>query len=83
MLGNASAAAVIDELHSRYDYVIFDGPPVLPVPDVPLVESKIGGCVYSSSAPGAHGIPALAEMMELLPRRLDHRCLRKRRDRQA
>ncbi len=36
---------VLDQLHSHYDYVVFDGPPVLPVPDVPLIAPHVGGCL--------------------------------------
>ena len=67
-LGTVAAANAIENLHSRYDYVIFDGPPVLPVPDVPLVESKIGGCLLVLRARVSRHA-ALGEMMELLPRR--------------
>ena len=67
-LGAASATAAFEDLHSRYDYLICDGPPVLPVPDVPLIESKFGGCLLVvRSRRTRHA--ALADMMELLPRK--------------
>ncbi len=66
-LGGAAALAAIEQLHSRYDYVIFDGPPVLPVPDVPLVAPNIGGCLLViRSRVTRHA--AVSEIMELLPR---------------
>ena len=54
-IGNAISAAhevlgggavrLLEELHNQYDYVICDGPPVLPVPDVPLIAPHVGGCL--------------------------------------
>jgi len=67
LLGASTTTELIHDLHNRYDYVIFDGPPVLPVPDVSLVEPQIGACLLViRSRQSRHA--ALSEMMEILPR---------------
>ena len=40
-----NAEGFFGQLHARYDYVICDGPPVLPVPDAPLIPKHVGGCL--------------------------------------
>jgi len=45
LLGSQRMAAVIDELVSEYDYVIFDAPPVLPVTDAVVLTTQVDGAV--------------------------------------
>ena len=63
----AAAGRLFDELHREYDYVVCDGPPVLPVPDIPLISPHVGGCL-AVAASGKTRHAAFREMMGLLPR---------------
>ena len=51
-----AAERVMAELVERYDYVIADGPPVLPVPDTPL-SRRSSAAAWPSSARATRGIP--------------------------
>jgi len=66
LLGRA-AEGVIAELLARYDYVIADGPPVLPVPDTPLLAPLVGGCMVVVRSRQTRR-SALRELMDLMPR---------------
>ena len=57
--------SLMRQLHSRYDYVVCDGPPVLPVPDVPLIMPHVGGTL-AVAASGRTRHKAFREMMDLL-----------------
>ena len=62
-----AAERVLEELVERYDYVIADGPPVLPVPDTPLIAPLFGGCLaVVRSRYTRHS--AFQEMLDLMPR---------------
>lgn len=61
------AGRLFDELHRQYDYVVCDGPPVLPVPDIPLISPHVGGCL-AVAASGKTRHAAFREMMGHLPR---------------
>lgn len=62
-----AAERVLRELGERYDYVIADGPPVLPVPDTPLLAPLFGGClVVVRSRFTRHS--AFHELLDLVPR---------------
>lgn len=63
----ATAAGFFEELHARYDYVICDGPPVLPVPDSPLISKHVGGCL-AVVASGRTRHSAFRDLTELIPR---------------
>jgi non-specific protein-tyrosine kinase len=67
LLGSPLLASTLRELTSRYDTVVYDAPPVLPVPDVPLVLPYVGACVLVVRA-GATPRSAFRDMLELLPR---------------
>ncbi len=67
LLGGA-AARVLRELQARYDYLICDGPPVLPVPDIPLLAPQLGGCL-AVVASGRSKHAQFREMLELVPRK--------------
>ena len=43
LLGSAAARQVLAELRSRFDYVIIDAPPLLPVTDAAIVASSVDG----------------------------------------
>ncbi|MEM9176213.1 MAG: CpsD/CapB family tyrosine-protein kinase [Myxococcota bacterium] len=55
------------QLHARYDYVICDGPPVLPVPDSPLISKHVGGCL-AVVASGRTRHAAFRDLTELIDR---------------
>ena len=57
----------LETLGRQYDYVVIDGPPVLPVPDVPLIAPYVGGCLAVVSA-GRTRQAAFRELLELLPK---------------
>ncbi len=62
-----AAERVLAELVERYDYVIADGPPVLPVPDTPLLAPLFGGCLaVVRSRYTRHS--AFQELLDLMPR---------------
>lgn len=62
-----AAERVLEELVERYDYVIADGPPVLPVPDTPLIAPFFGGCLaVVRSRTTRHA--AFQELLDLMPR---------------
>ena len=55
------------QVHERYDYVICDGPPVLPVPDSPLISKHVGGCL-AVVASGRTRHAAFRDLTELIDR---------------
>ncbi|MCH8890729.1 MAG: CpsD/CapB family tyrosine-protein kinase, partial [Myxococcales bacterium] len=67
LLARPEVGKVLRELESHYDLVICDAPPVLPVPDVPLILPHVGACLLVAGA-GSTRQSALREMLELLPR---------------
>ena len=62
-----NAEGFFAQLHARYDYVICDGPPVLPVPDSPLISKHVGGCL-AIVASGRTRHAAFSDLMDLIPR---------------
>lgn len=68
LLARPGVGKVLRELESHYDLVVCDAPPVLPVPDVPLILPHIGACLLVAGA-GSTPQSAFREMLELLPRR--------------
>lgn len=62
-----SIKRILGELHNRYDYVICDGPPVLPVPDVPLIAPHVGGCLAIVGS-GKTRHKSFRQLIELVPR---------------
>ena len=61
------AEQLLAELVERYDYVIADGPPVLPVPDTPLLAPIVGGCLVVVRSRQTRR-SAFRELMDLMPR---------------
>ena len=45
MLGSQKMSSIIEELVERYEYVIFDAPPVLPVTDAVVLATQVDGAV--------------------------------------
>ena len=66
LLARPEVGKVLQELESRYDLVVCDAPPVLPVPDVPLILPHVGACLLVAGA-GSTRQSAFREMLELLP----------------
>jgi capsular exopolysaccharide synthesis family protein len=66
-LGGPALGAVLDELRKTYDVVVIDSPPVLPVPDTPLILRAAESCVCVVRAGHTHPT-ALQQTLELLPR---------------
>jgi Mrp family chromosome partitioning ATPase len=67
LLGSPLLESTLRELTRRYDIVVYDAPPVLPVPDVPLVMPYVGACVLVVRAGATHR-SAFRDMLALLPR---------------
>ena len=59
--------AALSELRRVYDVVVIDSPPVLPVPDTPLILLEAESCVCVVRAGRTHPA-ALRQTLELLPR---------------
>ncbi|MEE9607884.1 MAG: CpsD/CapB family tyrosine-protein kinase [Myxococcota bacterium] len=68
LLASPVLGSLLCELESRYDLVVCDTPPVLPVPDVPLILPHVGACVLVARAGKTHQ-SEFREMLDLLPRR--------------
>lgn len=66
LLGGAGVARALNDLTERYDYVILDGPPVLPVPDVPIYAAHVGGFLGVVRC-GVTRRRNFREMLEILP----------------
>ena len=63
----ATADAFFEEMHRRYDYLVCDGPPVLPVPDTPLISEHVGGCL-AVAASGRTRHSTFRDLTDLIPR---------------
>jgi len=63
----ATADAFFGEMHRRYDYLVCDGPPVLPVPDTPLISKHVGGCL-AVVASGRTRHSTFRDLPDLIPR---------------
>jgi Mrp family chromosome partitioning ATPase len=59
--------AALGELRRAYDVVVIDSPPVLPVPDTPLILLEVESCVCVVRA-GRTRPDALRQTLDLLPR---------------
>jgi receptor protein-tyrosine kinase len=46
LLSSDAAVAVLDALRERYDYVLVDAPPVLPVSDVAVLAKLVDGVLF-------------------------------------
>lgn len=66
LLGD-SARKFLDDLNRKYDYVVIDAPPVLPVPEIPLLAPHVGGCLVVVAS-GRTRQAAFADLLEHLPR---------------
>jgi Mrp family chromosome partitioning ATPase len=67
VLALPSLATVFRQLETRYDTVVVDSPPVLPVPDVSLILGHVGACVAVVRA-GSSRLKAARDTFEQLPR---------------
>ncbi|WP_062077789.1 polysaccharide biosynthesis tyrosine autokinase [Demequina globuliformis] len=50
LLGSASMAALVETLQARYDVVLFDGAPLLPVTDSAILARSVGGAIVLCQA---------------------------------
>jgi len=50
LLGSAAMKAVIDELSRRYEYVLIDAPPVLPVTDAAVLTAMTSGAILVTAS---------------------------------
>lgn len=49
LLGSAGMRALVSELSSRYDYVLIDAPPMLPVTDAAVISRHVRGVIVVNS----------------------------------
>lgn len=66
MLGSNKMKSIIDTLSDRYDYIFFDGPPLLSVSDSLVLSSQIDGMVVVVNAEETEK-NALRQTMESIP----------------
>jgi capsular exopolysaccharide synthesis family protein len=66
-LAGPGLGTALSELRRAYDVVVIDSPPVLPVPDTPLILLEAESCVCVVRAGRTHPA-ALRQTLELLPR---------------
>ncbi|MEA1927047.1 MAG: polysaccharide biosynthesis tyrosine autokinase, partial [Candidatus Auribacterota bacterium] len=50
MLGSQKMKSIIDMLSERYDYILFDGPPILSVSDSLVLSDRLDGIIFVVSA---------------------------------
>lgn len=67
VLGRPIVAECLDQLTSRYAFVVCDAPPVLPVPDVEILMPHVGACCVVVRS-GRTSRSALTELTDRLPR---------------
>lgn len=67
LLSGPALPTVLRDLTRRYAMVVCDSPPVIPVPDAPLIAEYASSCLLVARA-GATRRSAFREMLELLPR---------------
>ena len=67
LLAQEALGQVFQQLDSRYEVVVVDAPPVLFVPDVPLILAHGGACVIVAQ-PGITRRAAFQELLGLVPR---------------
>ena len=68
LLASPLLGSLLREIESRYDTVVCDTPPVLPVPDVSLILPHVGACVLVARGGTSHQ-STFRDMLGLLPRR--------------
>lgn len=54
LLGSAQMAKLLRELRARYDYVVIDTPPVLPVADAVILSRQVDGVLVVANVTRAH-----------------------------
>jgi len=67
LLSGPGLVTVLRDLTRRYAMVVCDSPPVVPVPDVPLLSEHAGACLAVARA-GVTRRAAFRHMLELVPR---------------
>lgn len=66
LLVSPAFAALVRDLEQRYEITVFDTPPMLLVPDAPVIVERVGAAVAVSRA-GRTRLKAFGKMLELLP----------------
>jgi Mrp family chromosome partitioning ATPase len=66
LLVGPAFAALVSELERRYEIIVFDTPPMLLVPDAPVIIEQVGAAVAVSRT-GRTRRKAFEKMLELLP----------------
>ncbi len=66
MLGSQKMQTIIDNLSGRYDYIFFDGPPVLSVSDAVVLSHGLDGMIFVVSAEKTEK-EALIQALETMP----------------
>jgi capsular exopolysaccharide synthesis family protein len=66
LLVGPAFAAMVSELERNYEFIVFDTPPMLLVPDAPVIIERAGAAVAVSRA-GHTRLKAFRKMLELLP----------------
>ena len=66
MLGSQKMQTIIDTLSGRYDYIFFDGPPVLSVSDAVVLSHRLDGMIFVVSAEKTEK-EALIQALETMP----------------
>jgi Mrp family chromosome partitioning ATPase len=66
LLVSPAFAALVSELERRYEVVVFDTPPMLLVPDAPVIVERLGAALAVSRS-GRTRLKAFGKMLELLP----------------
>lgn len=65
LLGSAAMKHLLDDLSARFDYVLIDAPPLLPVTDAAVVSTLVDGAIVVAGAGVVHR-ERLARALELL-----------------
>jgi len=66
LLVSPAFASLVGELERRYEVVVFDTPPMLLVPDAPVIIERLGAAIAVSRS-GRTRLKAFGKMLELLP----------------
>jgi capsular exopolysaccharide synthesis family protein len=65
LLSGDRLGALLDDLRSRFDHVVFDAPPVLGLADAPLLGSRVEGVVFVVESAGTHRNSAVVAINRL------------------
>ncbi|MBW2545190.1 MAG: polysaccharide biosynthesis tyrosine autokinase, partial [Deltaproteobacteria bacterium] len=66
LLGSQKMKSIIDMVSERYDYVLFDGPPILSVSDSAVLTNRLDGVIFTVNAEETEK-NALKQALETIP----------------